>query len=71
MYVKYPQSQGKAREYANKALERMEKESLSPTPHNYELWYVYYAGLKPEVTRAIDIFEVSETIITEEKCQEI
>ena len=71
MFLKYPHSQDKARQYANKALERMERESLAPTPHNFELWYVYYAGIKPEVTRAIDIFQVSDAKITEEKCQEI
>jgi diguanylate cyclase len=71
MFLKYPQSKDKARYYAHKAMERIEQESLAPTPNNFELWYVYFAGLKPEVTRAIDIFQVSDTVITEEKCQEI
>lgn len=35
------------------ALERIEKEGLLPTPHNYELWFHYYQG-EPEVVRAID-----------------
>lgn len=43
----------RVQDMAVSALERIEKEGLLPTPHNYELWFHYYQG-DPEVVRAID-----------------
>lgn len=43
----------KAQDVACKTLERMEKEGVMPTPHNYELWYRYHDG-DPEILSAID-----------------
>lgn len=60
-----------AREYALEAMERLRQEKLAPTPDNYELWYVYYSGQSPEVTRAIDILVTNKQKITEERCQEL
>ena len=71
MNVQYSDSIEKANEYASSALERMHKEALAPTPENYALWYVYYAGSNPEVTRAIDILESNSQKITDERCQEL
>ncbi|GJL85668.1 MAG: GGDEF domain-containing protein [Micavibrio sp.] len=61
----------KANEFASDAIERMHKEGLAPTPENYELWYVYYASLNPEVTRAIDILVANSDDITDAQCQEL
>lgn len=46
-------SEGRAKDIAVIALERIEKEGLPPTPQVYELWYRYYQG-DPEIVRAID-----------------
>jgi diguanylate cyclase len=61
----------KANELAAKTLERIHKENLVPTPENYELWFVYYSGSNPEVTRAIDILLSSKQKIDDERCQEL
>lgn len=61
----------KANEFAKKALERMHKEGLPPSPENYELWYVYYSGANADVTRAIDILISNDQAITEERCEEL
>lgn len=67
----YNQNTEKASEIAAKALERIHTEGLSPTPDVYELWYVYYGGLNPEVMHAIDILEQSKQNITDERCLEL
>ncbi len=69
--MQYPHTIEKANEYASDAIERMHKEDLAPTPENYELWYVYYASLNPEVVRAIDILVGNSQDITDERCQEL
>lgn len=67
----YSQTPEKANEIAAQVLERIRDEALAPTPELYELWYVYYAALNPEVTRAIDILVEGDQALTGEKCQEI
>jgi diguanylate cyclase len=69
--VYYNQNTEKASEIAAKALERIHAEGLSPTPDIYELWYVYYGELNPEVMHAIDILEQSEKKVTDERCLEL
>ncbi len=61
----------KANEHALAALERMQKEQLLPTPKNYELWFVYYAAINPEVCRAIEALDASGEAITTEICDEL
>ena len=70
-YLKYKNEIKRAKEYTNRALKRLEQESLAPTPPNIELWYVYYANLSQEVKRAIDILVNNEQDITQERCTEI
>lgn len=60
-----------ATELSEKSLSRIKKESILPTPENYELWYVYYARSIPEVVRVIDgIIENGQTI-TDYMCGEL
>lgn len=61
----------KANEFASDALEMMHKESLAPTPENYELWYVYFAGSNPELTRALTPLVEKKQPITDEICAEL
>ena len=49
----------------------MKQEGVAPTPDNFELWYVYFSGQSPEVTRAIDILVANKQKITGERCQEL
>ncbi len=69
--MQYSQNIEKAGEIASEAFERIRKQALTPTPENYELWYVYYAGVNPEVTRAIDIMIANEQEINDERCREL
>lgn len=56
---------------SDKALERIVKEDVSPTPENYELWYVYFSRSVPEVVRIIDGITDSGQKITDYVCTEI
>ncbi|RTR24307.1 GGDEF domain-containing protein [Azospirillum griseum] len=40
---------------ARKAMDRMLSDRLPPNPENFTLWFVYYSGLNPDLTRAVDI----------------
>lgn len=69
--MKYNQSLPKARQFAEKALERINKNGLPPTPSIFELWYVYESGQDAEVTRAIDIMLSGGHELSEERCIEL
>jgi len=69
--VHYNQNTEKASEIAAEALDRIHVEALAPTPDIFELWYVYYGALNPEVVHAIDILDSSQQKITNERCQEL
>jgi diguanylate cyclase len=69
--VQYSHSKEKASQLAAQAFDRMRLEGLSPVPENYQLWYLYYSGENPEITRAIDILVAANQKITDERCQEV
>ncbi|WP_435640758.1 GGDEF domain-containing protein [Micavibrio aeruginosavorus] len=69
--MNYPHEAHQAREFAEKAMTRILDEGLAPSPDIYELWYVYYAGISPEVTRALDILVSNRQKITEDRCRDL
>ncbi|MBU6235507.1 MAG: diguanylate cyclase [Alphaproteobacteria bacterium] len=69
--MKYNHSLSKARTYSEKALERISKLGIPPTPSIFELWYVYESGIDAEVTRAIDIMLKGGHEMSEERCIEL
>ncbi len=69
--MQYHHDSKQAQIYAASAFERIGKEGLSATPDIYELWYVYYSGQSPEVTRAIDILIANQQKVTEDRCREL
>jgi len=69
--VQYSHSVEKANEYAAQAFERIHDLGLPPTPEIYELWYVYYSEINPEVVRAIEILVANNQKITPERCREL
>jgi len=71
MPVQYTDSKEKANEYASEALERIHQEGLAPVPQNFEIWYVYYAGVNSDVIRAIDVLISNQQKITDERCEEL
>ena len=69
--MQYTHSIEQATEYADAALRRMKQEQLAPTPDVYALWYAYYSGQSPEVSRAIDILVANKQKLTDERCREL
>ena len=67
----YSHDKEQATEYAQTALARMREGGIAPTPDNFELWYVYFSGQSPEVTRAINILVANKQAITDERCKEL
>lgn len=71
MSYAYPHRHDVASKFASEAFARLQKEGLPPVPDNFELFYVYYARLSQEISKAIDGIVASGGKLTEEKCQEL
>ncbi|MCB1538270.1 MAG: GGDEF domain-containing protein [Rhodospirillales bacterium] len=69
--MSYNHSPTKAREFADKVMERLDSLELPPIPVLFELWYVYESGEDAEITRAIDIMIKGGHELTEERCIEL
>lgn len=69
--MQYSQNPEKVKMYSDMALKRMADNGLLPIPDIYELWYLYYAEMSPEITRAIDILEASGKDMTSDRCIEL
>ncbi|MCB9990235.1 MAG: GGDEF domain-containing protein [Rhodospirillales bacterium] len=69
--MQYTHDTNQASEYAIAAMARIKKEKLAPSPEIYELWYVYYSGQSPEMTRALDVLVANKQKITNERCKEL
>lgn len=69
--MQYSHEKKQAEKFAGAAFERIRTEGLAPTPDTFELWYVYFSGQSPEVTRAIDILIANKQAITEDRCKEL
>ena len=67
----YPHDLKQAKSYAEQTFSRIFQENLAPTPDVYEVWYVYYAGISPEICRAIDILIANNQKITEDRCRDL
>lgn len=56
---------------AELAMTRMRVEGVPATPDHYAVWYAYYSGLYPDLTRAIDILSSNNQPFTDERCAEL
>ncbi|WP_247872419.1 GGDEF domain-containing protein [Azospirillum sp. TSO35-2] len=56
---------------AAKAMERMLSERLPPTPENFTLWYIYFSGRNPDLTRAIDLARRDGLTTSQTLCDEL
>ncbi|AWU93281.1 GGDEF domain-containing protein [Azospirillum ramasamyi] len=56
---------------AAKAMERMLSDRLPPTPENFTLWYVYFSGQKPDLTRAVDLARRDGLATSQTLCDEL
>lgn len=69
--MQYSHDAGQAKAYANKALKRIAKEKLPSTPDIFGLWYVFYSGQSPELSKALKILASSKQKMTIERCREL
>ncbi len=69
--MQYSHDKQQAGQYAANAMERIALEHLSPTPHVFELWYVYFSGQSAEVMKAIDILIANRQKITDQRCKDL
>lgn len=56
---------------ASKALDRMTSDRLPPTPENFTLWYAYFSGQHPDLTRAVDNASRDGIALSQTLCQEL
>ncbi|MCG5239850.1 GGDEF domain-containing protein [Azospirillum doebereinerae] len=56
---------------ASRALDRMLSDRLPPSPDNFTLWYVYYSGQHPDLTRAVDTASRSGIALSQALCEEL
>lgn len=61
----------KAKEFAMAALKSIEGRKLTPTPENYELWFVFHSGGHPELSRVMELLVADGAEISEAQCYEI
>ncbi len=60
-----------ASQLAAQAFERLAKERMPPSPENYTLWYVYYSGENPDLTRTVDVIIREEGKISPSKFEDL
>ena len=61
----------KSAKLAHLAFEKLATEKLPPYPDNYNLWYTYYAGHQPDLTRVIDRLRDNGQPFTPIRCEEL
>jgi diguanylate cyclase len=69
--VRNTKKSDKAQSIFNQAIDRITAENLSPKPPVYTLWYEYYSGIHPEITREIDDRIASGETLTTELCESL
>lgn len=61
----------RAREIADRAMERLLSDDLAPNPENFALWYAYFSGELPDLTRAIDLARRDGASLPQSLCDEL
>lgn len=61
----------RAADLARRAMQRLAEERLAPNPENFTIWYAYYSGQFPDLTRAIDLAQRDGAALTQTHCDEI
>ena len=64
-------SRSNPNEYAKAALQMMEKKGIPPKPNNFAVWYRYFSGAYPELSRTLDVILEAGLPFTEERNAEI
>jgi len=58
-------------QYAQKVLERLVHDGLTPSPNNYAVYYYYFTGTNPNLKMAIDTLIENQKKLTQENCNEL
>lgn len=61
----------KARALADRAMNRIVANSLLPNPENFTLWYAYFGGQNPDLTRAIELAQRDGSSLTQSHCDDL
>lgn len=61
----------RARDLAGRAMDRLLADRLAPNPENFTLWYAYFGGQLPDLTRAIDIARRDGISLSQTHCDEL
>ncbi len=61
----------KARDLAGRAMDRLLADQLAPNPENFTLWYAYFGGQLPDLTRAIDIARRDGITLSQTHCDDL
>ncbi|MBV5335911.1 GGDEF domain-containing protein [bacterium] len=61
----------RASDLARRAMQRLVEERLAPNPENFTIWYAYYSGQFPDLTRAIDVAQRDGAALNQTHCDEI
>lgn len=57
--------------FSTKAINRMRQDELPPVPQNYEVWYVYYANVNPNLRDEINEMLLEQDKLTHQDCQDL
>lgn len=58
----------RSKEVSKQVMDRLEKDGLALVPHNFELWYVYFANLNPELKAEMAVYLKESPKLSEELC---
>lgn len=58
-----------AKNVANEAITRMQKDGIAPDPHNFEVWYTYYANAHPDMKKSMDAAIKTKGKLTSMDCR--
>ena len=67
----YSERMEEASRFAQSALKRLRADGVPPTPNNFTVWYAYFSGRVPDLTRAIDILTSNNQPVTDERCGDL
>lgn len=71
MILSYTDDVERASAFAASAMQRMQGDGLAPTPENFCLWYTYFSGQLPDLTRALDIARRDSGTLSQSHCDEL
>lgn len=66
--MQYDHDLNLASDVAEQAFSRMKKEGIAPAPTNFEVWYVYYSNINPQLKEEMNALRAANGKITSQDC---